>query len=103
VRVGIFVNAAKACTLSTSVRVDNARPRLRSWKLVRVGHRWRVTVRTSEAASVYVWARHTRLRLFHVRGGKTVSVLLRSTRKPTEIVLRDRAGNLVLTKLAKKT
>jgi hypothetical protein len=95
-RVTVYVSAAQACTLATSIRVDNTAPRLRSWKLQRVERAWRLTLRTSEPVTAVVWARRARLRAFAVGTSRARSVTLPARRRPTSVTLRDRAGNVVV-------
>lgn len=101
-RVLVYVNAAKACTLPARVRADNSPPRLLAKSLRRAGKHWRLTVRPNETVKLSVWARNKPLRVLKARGGKNVVMLLAVKPVPTAVVLVDRAGNTVFKSLARK-
>jgi hypothetical protein len=89
----IYVNQAKACTLPTTIKVDNTTPRLLSKRLRREGSGWRVTGKPSEAVTFSIWSHGRLLRLVKLNRARFVSLLVARTPVPTAIVVRDRAGN----------
>lgn len=91
VQVVVYVNAAKACTLSASLKVDNVAPRLLSKSVRAAGSRWRVTLKPSEAVKLKLWSRGRLLRIVTTNRSKKVSLLM-STR-PTRVTMVDRAHN----------
>jgi hypothetical protein len=91
VQVIVYVNAAKACTLSAPLKVDNVAPRLLSKSVRAAGDRWRVTLKPSEAVKLKIWSRGKLLRIVTTSRSKKISLLM-STR-PTRVTMVDRAHN----------
>jgi hypothetical protein len=100
-QVLVYVNAAKACTLSTSLSVDNAAAHLlKKTVTAKSSKRWTITLRANEAVHAFVYRKRKVIRVVILRAGKTTTVTLRS--KPTSVILRDRAGNISRISLLKK-
>jgi hypothetical protein len=91
-QVLVYVNAAKACTLSTALRVDNVPARfLKKAVKARGSGRWTLTLRTNEAVHAFVFSKRKILRVVILYPGETKTIAVKT--RPTSVVLRDRARN----------
>jgi hypothetical protein len=97
----LYVNNGKACTLPTTLKVDNTPPRILAKRLRRQGRRWRLTVRPSESVRFSIRSRGRLLRTAYLPRARLVSFLFPHARIPTAFVMRDRAGNMTTIRLRK--
>ena len=90
-QVLVYVNAEKACSLSTSLRVDNVAPRVLEKAVRHFGSKWIVTIKPNEAVHIFVYAKNKLLRVVPAHAGKSISISVST--KPTAVILVDRARN----------
>jgi hypothetical protein len=86
----VLVHSARACSVSTKLRVDNTPPKL---LLLKLGSGGLLTLRTSETVRLEIRAGTRTLRTLRVRANATVTLTLPASHSPESVVLIDRAGN----------
>lgn len=92
-KANVLVNAATACSLTTSLRVDNAKPRAFAVKTTRTTHGNVLTFRAGEPLRVQLVTRQHRYAVHTVKQAGKVSLRFPKTVTRGTLVLRDRAGN----------
>lgn len=98
-RALVFVNGEKACTNRFQVtKANNVRPRLMAFATSE-GTRDLLTLRVSEAALMKVVARHLHWRTNQIPAGRVEQFHLPGSVHKAKLILRDRAGRVVVRKL----
>jgi len=92
-KANVFVNAASACSLATSLRVDNAQPRALAVKTTRTTRGNVLRFRASEPLRLQFVTRAHRYAVHTVKRAGSVSLRFPKTVTRGTLVLRDRAGN----------
>ena len=92
-RVVVFVNAAQACSLPATLKVDNQAPRPLSIRIRAKGGKWQLTVKPSEAVRLSILRNTRTLRTTNVRAGTTAVLNMANNPHGTTLILTDRAGN----------
>lgn len=95
----VYVNSAKACTVSTSLKVDNTPPRLLLFKLRGGRIKRRLILQSSERAALVILAGKRTLQLRSVPARSTVTILLPGRLRSATLELIDRAGNRTIRSL----
>lgn len=90
----LYVNGAKACTATTTLKVDNIPPRLLGLKVHHSSGQTYLQLRASEAVTVTGLGRAV-----SVPGRKTAYINLPVSHGSAKVALRDRAGNTLKKKL----
>ena len=94
------VSAARACTLTSSLSVDNVPAKLPVRTVThKTAKRWTLTLRSNETVHGYIYRQHKSLRAVILKAGKKLTVSVKSA--PTSVVLFDRAGNISRVSLLK--
>lgn len=91
--VVVFANQSKACTLATSLKVDNVAPKVVKKTFKKRGNAWFITVKPSEVVHVLVFSHNKLLKAAPTKGTKPVTIKITGAKTPTAVVLSDRAGN----------
>jgi hypothetical protein len=84
----LYVNGTKACTATTTLKVDNIPPRLLSLTVRPSAGATVLQLRASESVTVTGLGRALK-----VAGRKTLDVVLKTPHGTAKLTLRDRAGN----------
>jgi hypothetical protein len=92
-KVNVFVNAASACSLTTSLRVDNAKPKALAVKTTKSAHKSTLRFRSAEPLRFWVIARGHRYGAYTAKHAGTVIVKLPAGLHRATLLLIDRAGN----------
>lgn len=98
-RAEIFVNGQKACTNGLQlIKANNVRPRLMSLATSH-GTRGMLILRVSETALMKVVARHVHWRTNRISANRVRQFSLPGSVRKAKLILRDRAGHIVVRKL----
>jgi hypothetical protein len=89
----VYVNAERACAVSTRLRVDNSKPRLLTLRVEGTGSATLLTLKASEAVLVLIRTGAHTIRTFHLQPDRTVRVEVPGTLRGAQLVVLDRAGN----------
>jgi len=95
----VIVNSARACTLPTTLKVDNTPPKLLKLKVKQAAGGRVLVVRSSENAQLSIKVGKRTLSTTHVKGRVTTTVTLPHSFHAGTLVLVDRAGNRTSRKL----
>jgi hypothetical protein len=89
----VYVNAARACAVSTRLKIDNSKPRLLALQMRGSELATLLSLKVSEAVLVSVRRGARTIRAFHLLPGRTVTVYVPGPLRGALLVLSDRAGN----------
>lgn len=95
----VYVDGRQACARSFRLKVDNTRPRLLLLSSTRLAGGNLLRIRVSERASLQIVAPRYHLRTVLVASRRTVEIHLPLRVTRAKLVLRDRAGNVLVRRL----
>jgi hypothetical protein len=95
----VYFHGRRACTRTFRLKVDNRKPRLLRFSHKSLAHANLISLRVSERSSMQVVARHFHRRAVLIAPHRTVLVHLPRRVKRAKLVLRDRAGNVIVRRL----
>jgi hypothetical protein len=100
VRAVVYVNAAVACQLTASLKVDNVKPKLLTAKVdLLASGKYRLTVSANESVRVYVMRGTKSLKRVFLAPRKTVKTLLPAAPNGLRLLVIDRANNTITRRL----
>lgn len=99
-RAQVFVGGKLACTKPFKLKVDNKKPRLLFLKTWRAAGQDQLRLVVSERSSMSFSGAHVPHRPVGIAAHRTINVHLSGVVRTARLILRDRAGNTVVRRLA---